>query len=122
MPRAPIIDFENTSVELTLPRSVELRDELLVHGIPFDVYTLSAPAAPEGDGDEAAPPEPERTLLGTVVTHWGSLLSGEVELTQVSSASVQPAAPKPAKGSKKSKAKPPPPFTLSITASIAVLS
>ena len=122
MTRAPVVDFESTSVELIVPRSVALRDELIVHGIPFDVYTLTPPAAaPEGGEEEqAGEAEPERALLGTVSTYWGSLASGEAELSQVSSAFVQPPAPK--KKSKKKPAKLPPPFTLSIAASIQILA
>ena len=120
MTRAPVVDFESTSVELIVPRSVELRDELIVHGIPFDVYTLSPPAAaPEGEEEQAGEAEPERSLLGTVSTHWGSLASGEAELTQVSSAFVQPPAPKT---KSKKPAKLPPPFKLSVTASIQILA
>ena len=64
-----------------------------------------------------------RTLLGRVTTHWGSLAAGEAELTQVSSALVQPAAPekKKKKGKKQPPAKRPPPFQLSITASLLIV-
>ena len=47
--------------------------------------------------------------------------AGEAELTQVSASRVQPPAPKRAPGKKRS-AKPPPPFTLSVAASIQIVS
>ena len=128
LPRAPTVDFESTTVDLGKHLlTAELRDQLVVHGIPFDVYTTApAPPAEEGDeggGEEGAEPERVRTLLGRVTTHWGSLAAGEAELTQVSSALVQPAAPekKKKKGKKQPPAKRPPPFQLSITASLLIV-
>ena len=121
MPRGETVVFAGTSVDVTLPRSVALRDELIVHGLGFRVYTLPLePPAEPAEGEEAPPP-PERHLVGTVTTHWGALATGESELTQVSSAVVQPPAPERKKGSKKKAPKPPPPFTLSLTSSITVV-
>ena len=119
--RAPVVDFDNSSVELTLPLGVALRDELIVHGIPFAVYTLT-PVPPAEDAEEGAePPEPERALLGVVTTHWGPLAQGTAELTQVCQSLITPPPPKKEKGSKKKASKPSPPFTLAVTASIQIV-
>lgn len=120
LPRAPVVDFDSTSVEVTVPLSVALRDELLVHGVPFAVYTHAAAPPVEGE-DDAETPAPERTLLGVVNTHWGALASGDAELSQVSQALIVPQPPAREKGSKKKPKKPPPPFTLALTASIAIV-
>ena len=137
MPRAGTIDFEKSSVDLVVPRTVQLRDELIVHGVPFEVYVT----APEGDADaqgapaeggEAAPPEdgeaaaPEggetKVLLGTVPTRWDALAAGDREVSQVCSQTIQPPAPiKVDKKGRKKVGKLPPAFTLSVAASITVL-
>ena len=142
--RAPLVDLEDTSVEVVVPRSAALRDALLVHGVPFEVYALSPPPPPPDgadgadgadgsggapadgaadDADGAAAPT-EKVLLGTVLSTWDPLLSGAAEFTQVCSTRVQPAAiAKKSRSGKRRSAgsKPPPPFTLSITASIEVV-
>ena len=126
LPRAGTVDFEATSVDLCLPRCVQLRDELLVHGVPFDVLAIKPTAVCDSSGEIAAAlgaepaPAARHEVLGTVVTRWEPLACGEPELTQVCSAVVQP--PVPTKKSKTRSANAPPPFTLSLTASIAVLS
>ena len=136
VPRAHTIDFDELTVELTVPRTVALRDELLIHGVAFEVLTRPGPpppddadaaaaAAAEGEA-EAAEPEPEPVLLGTVVSHWESLAAGETAMTQVCSAIVQPPAPpKKGKADKKGARRPaklPPPFTLTLTVSLAIVS
>ena len=61
MPRAGTIDFEKTSVELVVPRTVELRDELIVHGVPFEVHVILPPSAEDA---EAAAAEAEAAEAG----------------------------------------------------------
>ena len=123
MPYASVVDFEKTSVDLVVARSVELRDQLLVHGIPFQVFVTEGPATAEGEEspEVAAPPDDaSRTLLGTITTRWAALSTGEASLTQVCSEHVQPPAPSKGKGKKRT-GKAPPPFTLSLTASVSIV-
>jgi hypothetical protein len=137
MARAETIDFEDTVVDLRVPRSVDLRDEIIVHGVPFEVFVVK-PSDAEGEGDaegggagadgaegegagEGEGEGSERTLLGQVRTRWDAWASGEAELTQVCRELVHPPAPKPRKGKKRA-AKVPPPYTLSVTASVSIVS
>ena len=53
MARAATLDFEGSSVDVVVPRSVALRDELLVHGISFEVHAL-VPADDDAAAAEAA--------------------------------------------------------------------
>jgi len=127
VPRAGVIEFEETSVELCVERTPALRDQLLVHGIQFEVLAVLPPSVPEGEeGEPPADGAGEAELLtapvGTISTHWEAIGSGEQSLTQVCSSVVQP--PPPPSTQKKRRSKPeklPPPFTLALTATVAIL-
>ena len=118
---------------IEVPRSVELRDQLMVHGITFDVLKIVPPppadeaaAEPDAQGEAAElPAETETESLGSVNSHWEALVSGQSSLGQVCQAVVQPPAPasKSKRGDKKAsrRAKPPPPFTLALTVKVEIL-
>ena len=114
-----VIDFEDTAVVLELERTVALRDELLITGIPFEVLSVPPKAKPlEGE----APPATTPVLIGRLVSHWAPLAEGETKMTQVCQQIIQPPAPEGAKAKRGKKPKLPPPFTLSLTVTIELVS
>ena len=112
---------------------MQLRDELMVHGVPFEVFVITPPstadseAAPEALPTEAegeqGTAEPNKALLATVRTRWDAIVSGEKDCTQVCQELVQPPAPVrvDSKGKKKV-GKPPAPFILSLAATVGIVS
>jgi hypothetical protein len=113
-----VIDFEDTAVVLELERTVALRDELLITGIPFEVLSVPPKAKPL-DGE--APPATTPALIGRLVSHWAPLAEGETKMTQVCQQIIQPPAPEGAKAKRGKKPKLPPPFTLSLAVTIELV-
>ena len=123
VPRSAAIEFEETSAELQVERTVALRDALLVHGLCFDVLSVPTPPEPTDDAaaEDAAPPA-DPVLIGTIATRWEALAAGEEKLTQVCQQIVQPPAPEGTKAKRGKKPAPLPlPFTLSLTVTVELV-